>query len=122
MCTGTSLPLAQWNILSWVILGSKGTFQRAWKCRALRMTRRVASVRDPGARNSGMAPVAGRWKKKTPKLSRRIQKKEVGHLGSCRCEAAGTCSVVRDPRVYDADRLVGLGKVQLVGVRLEGLG
>lgn len=56
MCTGTLLPLAQWNILSWVSLGSKGTFQRPWKWRALRRTRRVSSVRDPGARNSGMAP------------------------------------------------------------------
>lgn len=56
MWTGTELPLAQWNILSWVSLGSKGTFHRALKWRALRRTRRVSSVSDPGSRNSGMAP------------------------------------------------------------------
>lgn len=56
MCTGTALPLAQWNILSAVCLGSKGTFQRAWKESALRRTRRVSSVRDPDAKKSGMAP------------------------------------------------------------------
>lgn len=57
MCTGTALPLAQLNILSTVIFGSKGTFQRAWKERALRRTRRVSSVRDPDAKNSGMVPL-----------------------------------------------------------------
>lgn len=56
MCTGTMLPLAQLNILSAVSLGSKGTFQRAWKDRALRRTRRVSSVRDPDVKNSGMVP------------------------------------------------------------------
>ena len=34
----------------------------------------------------------------------------------------GTCSVVRDPRVDDADRLVWIGEVHLVRVGLEGLG
>lgn len=56
MCTGTMLPLAQVNILSAVFLGSKGTFQRPWKERALRRTRRVSSVRDPDANKSGMVP------------------------------------------------------------------
>lgn len=56
MCTGTVLPLAQWNILSAVRLGSKGNFQRAWKERALRSTRRVSSVREPDCKKSGMAP------------------------------------------------------------------
>lgn len=56
MCTGTVLPLAQWNILSCVSLGSKGTFHRRWKWRALRKTSRVSSSRDPEDKNSGMAP------------------------------------------------------------------
>lgn len=34
----------------------------------------------------------------------------------------GTCSVVRDPRVDDADCLVWIGEVHLVRVGLEGLG
>ncbi len=72
MCTGTVLPLAQWNILSCVSFGSKGTFQRPWKWRALRRTRRVSSDRDPDAKKSGMAPT----KEKPTKRSQKIQKLE----------------------------------------------
>lgn len=128
MWTGMELPLAQWNILSCVSLGSKGTFHRAWKWSALRRTRRVSSVSDPGSKNSGMAPsvtkrrgqcfLKRQWKWKAHNISR--------HVGNVRNAVAVskviTCSVVWDPWVDDADSLLRFCEVNLVRIGLEGLG